>query len=115
VSLAGIAEWVQQVAPGRSVEQDLYRLELACEELDRRREGRPFPLSCRIAAQLVGVGKSWAARLLRRLQAAGVLQLVTDADRKARRAREYQYRGPRLLSFNRAGSLLGAAENGGSP
>lgn len=100
-SLAGVGEALQRMVPrvesDGAIAADLLRLELLCEELDHRHEGRPYPLSVRIAGRLIGTSYAWAARLLRRLERACVIERVAESDRQTRRAREWRYCGGRIL------------------
>lgn len=62
-----------------------------CECLDEHHAGQPFPFSCRIASEAVQTHHTVAARMLRVLVFDGVLELVTPADVRRRRAAEYRY------------------------
>jgi hypothetical protein len=54
--------------------------------------GKPWPLSCRKAADAIGVGRDKAARLLKLLRFEGVIALITRAGpRSSRRAAEYRF------------------------
>jgi hypothetical protein len=54
--------------------------------------GRAWPLSCRTAARIIGVGHDTAARILKLLCREGTIELVTPAGpRECRRAGEYLY------------------------
>jgi hypothetical protein len=85
---------VPQVEGEPREERDILRLQRVCEELQRRHGDRPFPLSCRMAGKLIGVGHDWANQLLNRLRTSGDLQLVTEHDRLRKRGREWRYRMP---------------------
>ena len=97
-TLAGLREWVFGVAPLANhfdrEEGDLLRSELVAEALHGRHGGGPFPLACRVVAELLGVSKSTAATHLARLVRAGVLRVAAPAVKKRRLAAEYLYTGP---------------------
>jgi hypothetical protein len=92
---AGLREAVFALVPPRPScprgDDDLLRLEMAAEILAARSGGRPVPLGCRFAADLLGISKSQAARLIRRLVAAGVFQPAREHDRAAGLAAEYLF------------------------
>jgi hypothetical protein len=97
-TLAGLKEWVFSLVPLADAfdreEGDLLRLELLCEALHGRHGGRPFPLACRVVAEVLGVGKTTGARHLGRLVRARVLRVAAPAVKGKRRAAEYLYAGP---------------------
>lgn len=62
-----------------------------CRELQREADSKPFFLSCRTAADELGVSRMDAWRMFYLLLDQGVLEKVLDA--KGRRATEYRYRG----------------------
>jgi hypothetical protein len=92
--LVGVREWVC-----RLTDDPLLRLELACEAIQARQDGKPFYLACRTAADLIGAKKSTAAKLLTRLVEAGILHVEQASDIANRKAAVYAYRGPSMLSF----------------
>jgi len=67
------------------------RLVKACRALQRHRGSRPFYLSCRLAAEIMGCKRTIANQTLRVLCVDGVLELVRRGDLATRRASEYRY------------------------
>jgi hypothetical protein len=92
--LTGIGSWVCG-----QTDDPLMRLELACEAIHFRQQGQRFFLGCRTAGELIGVGKSSAARFIAHLVKVGVLHVEVASDNANRMATTYSYRGPSLLSF----------------
>jgi hypothetical protein len=97
VTLAGVGAYVFGLVrppdPWAVVEAqedaNLLRLELMCEELQRRHGERPFPLACRVAGDFLGISHMTANRLLNHLRSVGVLRLASEGDRLKKRAREW--------------------------
>jgi hypothetical protein len=93
---SGLRAWLLEVVPPGNPADDaeghLLRLELACECLQSRGPGRPFPLAARYVEGLLGVSKSTAHRLIVRLVAAGVLAPEAPGDLRRRRGATYRYR-----------------------
>jgi hypothetical protein len=92
--LTGIRGWVAS-----HTDDALLRLELAAEALHARQDGQPFYLACRTAGDLIGTSRTTAAKLLKRLIAAGVLGIVKPADNSARHATTYTFRGPSIITI----------------
>ena len=63
-----------------------------CAHLQTLSGNAPFFLSCRTAAECVGVDHVTAARWLRLLTQSGVLEVVEPGDRVSRRATRYRYK-----------------------
>ena len=56
--------------------------------------GRSWPLSCRMAGKILGVGRDKASLLLKLLLAEGIIELVTPGGSKgSKRAAEYRFLG----------------------
>jgi hypothetical protein len=117
-SLAGIREFVCNAVPlSDSKEQTcLLRLELACEELSRRSHGGAFPLSCRIAGDLIDCSWESARRYLERLACAGMLTVEFKAkpagpNRKERLASMYRWTGLSMAGVAAAESSTVKGEN----
>lgn len=68
------------------------KLVTLCQALQAHHgNGRAWPLSCRVAANKIGVGHDTAARLLKMLAIEGTIELVTPAGPKgSKRAAEYR-------------------------
>lgn len=109
VTLAGIEDRVWKIIPDKSDESNLLRLELFIEALSERHKGKPFPLSCRIAARVAGVSFKWASQLLGRLERAGIIERTAEGDRLKKLAREWRYTGPQILSMA-GGEIDGTTE-----
>jgi hypothetical protein len=75
-------------------EQQIFRLEIACETLSELWGGGVFPLSQEVAADLLGVGRTTAGKLLRHLEKVGIIARVGEHDRLKRLARRWTYHGP---------------------
>ena len=71
------------------------KLKMVCRAMQEHHgPGRAWPLSCRMAASVVGKGRDTAARILKMLCSEGTIELVTPAGSKAsRKAAEYRYCG----------------------
>lgn len=71
---------------------DMERLVAGCRELAAITTSSTFYLSCRSVADALGCGKSWAAKLLKRAVADGLLEIVEAGERSARNRRATVYR-----------------------
>ncbi len=65
-----------------------------CRELQRASGEQPFFLSCRTAAQLLGVTYVHASRWLILLREEKVIKPIGKADRAKRKAQRYRYIAP---------------------
>ncbi len=119
VNLAGVGQWLREMYPAGSgrVAEDAAadRLDLLCQELQRRAGDRPFFLSARVAARLIGTTRMTAHRLLRRFADGGVIECVTRAEPgvpkpgEKKPASQYRYTGGTVLPFTRTGREGGAS------
>jgi hypothetical protein len=96
--LERLSAWVFGIIPlgnpANRWEGDIFRLELACDELQQMAGFRPFPLSCRVVAGLLGVSHTAGAKLLNHFVEARILRRETAGTYKGLRAAEYLYLGP---------------------
>ena len=72
-------------------DEPIRRLVALCRELGAA--GRPFYLSCRTAADLLGISHMQASRWLFLLAHDGVIVQLNKGDRAKRQAAEYRYNG----------------------
>jgi hypothetical protein len=70
----------------------LRRLVALCCQLQLQWGDRPFPLSCQTAADVLGVTRIKAWRLLKTLQFDSVLRLVKTGTKASKKASEWQFK-----------------------
>jgi hypothetical protein len=76
---------------GYSDHEPTIRLVKACRGLQRHHGTKPFYLSCRRAAEVMGTDRTAAHQTLNMLCADGVLELVSKGNARTKRASEYRY------------------------
>ncbi|HMC65762.1 MAG TPA: bifunctional DNA primase/polymerase [Gemmataceae bacterium] len=64
-----------------------------CLVLQRHHGERPFFLSCRVASEAIGVGRTTVAAMLKTLAFDGIIEAVAPANREARKAAEWRFVG----------------------
>lgn len=62
-----------------------------CRELQRQSGSDPFFLGCRTASQITGLDRQTAHRRLKLLQADGVIGLVENGSKSAKKASTWRY------------------------
>ena len=88
----GFRPGVPEAAEGCD-QPEVRRLVSLCRELQRSAGSNPFYLSCRKAAELLGVGRDKAHRWLFMLMNDRLLEEVCKSDFRTKRARRYRYLG----------------------
>ena len=99
VKMAAIMEKALQSPMPKAAEryeiEEMRRLVSLCRQLDREAKGGTFFLSCRTAAELLGVSHTQANRWLFLLDHDKVVKQINKGDRAKRQAAEYRYLGKR--------------------
>jgi hypothetical protein len=91
--LKALGAWVRDIT-----DDPLTRLSLACERLQKEADGRPFFLSVRVAATVIGASKSTGARLLAVLVECGELKVVRTGNYETGLASQYRWAGVSILA-----------------